>query len=78
MTTEHLQNKNSTLNNSNVSKEAKQHAQDVLDNEIGGSQPQEDLYDAQGDQNKSPNRVSGGLKAAMHNPAIPESGKAEG
>ncbi|KAL5333300.1 Conidiation protein 6-domain-containing protein [Aspergillus crustosus] len=64
-----------TLNNPNVSKEAKQHAQDVLDNEIGGSQPQEELYEARGDYEKSPNRVSGGLKAAMHNPGVPESGK---
>ncbi|KAL4924608.1 Con-6 family protein [Aspergillus undulatus] len=64
-----------TLNNPNVSQEAKDHAQSVLDNEIGGNQPQEELYKIRGDRNKSPNRMAGGLKAAMHNPGVSESGK---
>ncbi|KAL4875403.1 Conidiation protein 6-domain-containing protein [Aspergillus karnatakaensis] len=64
-----------TLNNPNVSDEAKQNAQDVLDNELGNSQPSEELYNARGDYDKSPNRVSGGLKAAINNPGVPESGK---
>ncbi|KAL4948535.1 Conidiation protein 6-domain-containing protein [Aspergillus filifer] len=66
-----------TLNNPRVSDEAKQHAQAVLDDELGGNQPQEKLYDIRGDREKSPNRVAGGLKAAMHNPGISESGKQE-
>ncbi|KAL3449205.1 Conidiation protein 6-domain-containing protein [Aspergillus insuetus] len=64
-----------TTNNPNVSKEAKQHAESMLQNEVGGNEAQEELYERRGDYNKSPNRVAGGLKAAMHNPGIPESGK---
>lgn len=52
----------STLKNPRVSDEAKQHAQDVLDNEIHGDQPRQDLYQVR-QQNKEPNRVAGGLKA---------------
>ena len=52
----------STLKNPRVSDEAKQHAQDVLDNEIHGDQPRQDLYQVRG-QNKEPNRVAGGQKA---------------
>ncbi|KAL4805670.1 Conidiation protein 6-domain-containing protein [Aspergillus unguis] len=64
-----------TLHNPNVSQEAKQHAKDMLDNEVGGSESQEELYNARGDYDKSPTRMSGGLRAAMHNPNMPESGK---
>ncbi|KAL3488426.1 Conidiation protein 6-domain-containing protein [Aspergillus germanicus] len=64
-----------TTNNPNVSKEAKQHAESMLQNEVGGNEAQEELYERRGDYNKSPNRVAGGLKAAMHNPGIPESGR---
>ncbi|KAL2786335.1 Conidiation protein 6-domain-containing protein [Aspergillus keveii] len=64
-----------TTNNPNVSKEAKEHAESMLQNEVGGNEAQEELYERRGDYNKSPNRVAGGLKAAMHNPGIPESGK---
>jgi hypothetical protein len=52
----------STLSNPNVSEEAKQNAQAML-NELGGDQPREELYQARGDQNKDPMRVSAGLKA---------------
>ncbi|KAL4781034.1 Conidiation protein 6-domain-containing protein [Aspergillus varians] len=64
-----------TLNNPNVSQEAKDHAQKVLDNELGGNQPQEDLYGTRGDHDKDPNRMAAGLKAAMHNPGVSQSGK---
>ncbi|RMJ25295.1 conidiation protein Con-6 [Aspergillus sp. HF37] len=63
-----------TLHNPRVSDEAKQHAQDVLDNEIHGNQPQQELYDVRG-QNKEPQRVAGGLKAAQKNYRVTESGK---
>ncbi|KAJ0415925.1 Conidiation protein 6-domain-containing protein [Aspergillus carlsbadensis] len=62
-------------NNPNVSKQAKQHAESMLQHEVGGGEAQEELYNQRGDYDKSPNRVAGGLKAAMHNPGIPESGK---
>ncbi|KAL2817938.1 Conidiation protein 6-domain-containing protein [Aspergillus cavernicola] len=64
-----------TLNNPNVSQEAKDHAQSVLDSEFGGNRPQEELYNIRGDRDKSPNRMAGGLKAAMHNPGVSTSGK---
>lgn len=51
-----------TLSNPNTSNEAKEHAQDVLSNELGGNKPQQDLYDVRG-RNKEPSRVAGGLKA---------------
>ncbi|OJJ03364.1 hypothetical protein ASPVEDRAFT_134814, partial [Aspergillus versicolor CBS 583.65] len=64
-----------TLNNPNISQEAKDHAQRVLDSEIGGIQPQEELYGTRGDHDKDPNRMAAGLKAAMHNPGVSQSGK---
>ncbi|KAI9368229.1 Conidiation protein 6-domain-containing protein [Aspergillus egyptiacus] len=64
-----------TLSNPNTSQEAKEHAQAVLDKELGGDQPQEELYQTRGDYDKDPSRVAGGLKAAMHNPGISQSGK---
>ncbi|KAF4215110.1 hypothetical protein CNMCM8980_010647 [Aspergillus fumigatiaffinis] len=63
-----------TLKNPRVSDEAKQHAKDVLDNELHGDQPRHDLYAIRG-QNKEPNRVAGGLKAAQRNPRVKERGK---
>ncbi|KAI9932570.1 hypothetical protein ASPWEDRAFT_33458 [Aspergillus wentii DTO 134E9] len=63
-----------TLSNPNVSEEAKQNAQAML-NEIGGDRPRDELYEARGDQNKDPMRVSAGLKAAQHNPGVTEGGK---
>ncbi|KAL4919253.1 hypothetical protein BDW62DRAFT_200129 [Aspergillus aurantiobrunneus] len=64
-----------TLNNPNVSQEARDHAQRVLDNEIGGNQPQEELYDTRGDRDKDPTRRAAGLKAAMHNPNVSKGGQ---
>lgn len=52
-----------TLNNPNVSEDAKQHARDVLDNELGGNQPREEIHNIRGDQNKDPTRVAAGYKA---------------
>lgn len=55
-------NNSSALHNPRVSNEAKEHASDVLNNEIHGDQPREDLYSIR-QQNKEPSRVAGGLKA---------------
>ena len=57
-----VSDKDSAVSNPRNSDEAKQHAQDVLDNELHGNQPQQELYDVRG-RNKEPNRVAGGLKA---------------
>lgn len=46
----------------------------MLDNELHGDQPRHDLYAVRG-QNKEPNRVAGGLKAAQRNPRVKERGK---
>ncbi|KAJ5492485.1 Conidiation-specific protein 6 [Penicillium expansum] len=62
------------LHNPNVSEEAKQHSQAMLD-ELGGDQPRKELHKARGDQNKDPTRVSAGLKAAQKNPNVTGSGK---
>lgn len=61
---EHLQTdmRCSTLKNPKVSDEAKQHASDVLNNELGWDNPRHELYDVRA-RNKEPNRVAGGLKA---------------
>lgn len=83
----------STLSNPNVSEEAKQNAQAML-NEIGGGHPSEELFQARGDQNKDPMGVLAGLKAwiwfskliryadwhvyrAQNNPGVTEGGKQE-
>ncbi|BCR89333.1 Con-6 family protein [Aspergillus chevalieri] len=63
-----------TLHNPRVSNEAKQHAQDVLDNEIHGNKPRQDLYEVR-QRNKEPTRVAGGLKAAQENPRVTDRGK---
>ena len=52
-----------TINNPNVSEAAKEHARDVLDNELGGDQPREQIHKFQGDHNKDPTRVEAGYKA---------------
>lgn len=52
---------NSFLHNPHTSNEAKNHARDVLDNEILGDQPREDLY-AVRQRNKETHRVEGDLK----------------
>ncbi|KAJ5365373.1 hypothetical protein N7517_008259 [Penicillium concentricum] len=61
------------MSNRKVSPEAKQHAQDML-NELGGDQAREERYQAEA-ENKNPTRVSAGLKAAQHNPRVTEGGK---
>ncbi|KAI9926354.1 hypothetical protein ASPWEDRAFT_32233 [Aspergillus wentii DTO 134E9] len=62
------------LKNPKVSPEGKQHARDVLDNEIHWDQPRQELYGIR-QQNKEPNRVAGGLKAAQVNPRVTDRGK---
>lgn len=52
----------STLSNPNVSNEAKMHARDML-NKISGDQARDEIFQARGNQNKDPVRVSAGLKA---------------
>ncbi|PYH77071.1 hypothetical protein BO82DRAFT_345786 [Aspergillus uvarum CBS 121591] len=63
-----------TTNNPRVSDEAKQNAQSMLD-QLGGSQPSDELHDLRGDNQKDPNRVAGGLKAAQNNPGVSQQGK---
>ncbi|KAL1986120.1 hypothetical protein VTN96DRAFT_6772 [Rasamsonia emersonii] len=63
-----------TLNNPRVSDDAKNNAKDVLDNQLGGDQPRQDLY-AMRNPTKEPNRVQGGLKAATKNPRVSEDAK---
>ncbi|KAL2219720.1 Conidiation protein 6-domain-containing protein [Thermoascus aurantiacus ATCC 26904] len=62
------------INNPRVSEEAKQHARDVLDNELGGDAPSFAIYEAQ-DAGKEPTRVAGGLKAALRNPRVSDAAK---
>ncbi|KAL4888573.1 Conidiation protein 6-domain-containing protein [Aspergillus ambiguus] len=62
-----------TLSNPRTSDEAKEHAQEMLD-QLGGEQPREELYE-QEDRDKDPTRVMGGLKAARQNPNVTESGR---
>ncbi|MCJ1439652.1 MAG: hypothetical protein MMC23_000132 [Stictis urceolatum] len=59
-----------TLSNPNVSDEAKQHAKEVLDNELSGG---DISVSDQGEKN--PGNVAGGLKAATKNPNVSEEGK---
>jgi hypothetical protein len=61
-TTHLLTPNDSTLNNPRVSNEAKENARNVIDNQLGGDQPREDLY-ALRNPTKEPTRVQGGLKA---------------
>jgi hypothetical protein len=56
----------STLHNPRVSDEAKQHAQYMLDNEIGGDKPREEIHSAQRASTSgggNPSRVAAGYKA---------------
>jgi hypothetical protein len=48
-----------TLNNPNVSDEAKQHSKEVLDNEFNGG----DVPKSGDNEQKNPGNVAGGLKA---------------
>ncbi|OJJ47314.1 hypothetical protein ASPZODRAFT_15996 [Penicilliopsis zonata CBS 506.65] len=63
------------IHNPRVSDEAKAHAQDVLDNELGGDKPRHDLYAVRGDPQKDPMRIAAGYKAATKNPRNSEEGK---
>jgi len=48
-----------TINNPNVSDEAKQHSRQVLENEFNGG----DVPKSGDNEDKNPNNVAGGLKA---------------
>lgn len=51
-----------TLKNPRVSDEAKSHANEVLNNELGWNNPRHELYDVR-QRNKDPTQVGAGLKA---------------
>lgn len=51
-----------TLKNPSVSDEAKAHANEVLNNELGWNNPRHELYDIR-QRNKDPTQVGAGLKA---------------
>lgn len=51
-----------TLKNPKVSNEAKQHANEVLNNELGWDNPRQELYQIRA-TNKDPTQVGAGLKA---------------
>lgn len=57
----HLTHKLSTLNNPNVSQDAKQHAQDQL--KVRGADKFDYESQVPDEQQKNPNNVAGGLKA---------------
>ncbi|KAI9883901.1 MAG: hypothetical protein M1823_004315 [Watsoniomyces obsoletus] len=59
-----------TINNPNVSEEAKQHSKEVLENEFNGG----DVGKTKND-NKNPNNVAGGLKATLNNPNTSDEAK---
>lgn len=50
------------LKNPRVSNEAKQHANEVLSNELGWDNPRQELYSVRA-ANKDPTQVAAGLKA---------------
>ncbi|OAQ77063.1 conidiation protein 6 domain-containing protein [Purpureocillium lilacinum] len=60
-----------TLNNPNVSDEAKEHSRQVLDNEFNGG----DVPKSGDNENKNPGNVVGGLKATLKNPNVSEEAK---
>ncbi|KAJ6114288.1 hypothetical protein N7486_000066 [Penicillium sp. IBT 16267x] len=65
-----------TLHNPRVSDEAKQHAQYMLDNEIGGDEPRKEIHAAQrAASSGNPSRVAAGYKAAQKNPRVTGEGK---
>jgi Conidiation protein 6. len=53
----------STLSNPRVSNKAKQHAQYMLDNELGGDEPRKEIHSAQEKQSLDSTRVAAGYKA---------------
>ncbi|GJN75666.1 hypothetical protein PCL_04443 [Purpureocillium lilacinum] len=60
-----------TLNNPNVSDEAKEHSRQVLENEFNGG----DVPKSGDNENKNPGNVVGGLKATLKNPNVSEEAK---
>ncbi|KAI9709049.1 MAG: hypothetical protein M1820_003495 [Bogoriella megaspora] len=60
-----------TLNNPNVSEEAKQHSREVLDNEFDGGK----AVGGKNDEDKNQNNVAGGLKATLKNPNVSDEAK---
>ncbi|KAK4093776.1 hypothetical protein Purlil1_2110 [Purpureocillium lilacinum] len=60
-----------TLNNPNVSDEAKEHSRQVLENEFNGG----DVPKSGDTENKNPGNVVGGLKATLKNPNVSEEAK---
>ncbi|GJN85554.1 hypothetical protein PLIIFM63780_009122 [Purpureocillium lilacinum] len=60
-----------TLNNPNVSHEAKEHSRQVLENEFNGG----DVPKSGDNENKNPGNVVGGLKATLKNPNVSEEAK---
>ncbi|PLN83646.1 hypothetical protein BDW42DRAFT_192088 [Aspergillus taichungensis] len=63
-----------TLSNPNVSDEAKSHAQYMLDHELGGDEPRQEIHAAQS-HGEDPTRVAAGYKAAQKNPNVTKQGK---
>ncbi|KZF24089.1 conidiation protein 6 [Xylona heveae TC161] len=59
-----------TLNNPNVSEDAKQHSRQVLDDEFQGGQ-----YESPQDGQKNPGNFAGGLKATLNNPKVSDEAK---
>lgn len=60
-----------TTHNPNVSQEAKDHAREVIANELHGDEARRELYEARGDFDKSEVRVEAGLKASVFYPSNP-------
>ncbi|EFP91377.1 hypothetical protein PGT21_023821 [Puccinia graminis f. sp. tritici] len=59
-----------TINNPNVSEQAKAHAEDRLEKEFS-------LVADEGNESKNPKNVIGGIKAAINNPNVSEEKKSE-
>ncbi|KAI1380825.1 conidiation protein 6 [Hypoxylon crocopeplum] len=60
-----------TLNNPNVSQEAKEHSKHVLDNEFNSG----DVSKSGDNEGKNPGNVAGGLKATINNPKVSDEAK---
>ncbi|GAO47919.1 hypothetical protein G7K_2115-t1 [Saitoella complicata NRRL Y-17804] len=64
-----------TLSNPNTSDEAKQHAQEVLDNGLQEQVDDQKLADEEGTGAKNTGNVIGGYKATLKNPNVSEEAK---
>ncbi|BFZ60088.1 hypothetical protein YB2330_001110 [Saitoella coloradoensis] len=64
-----------TLSNPNTSDEAKQHAQEVLDNGLQDQVDDQKLADEEGTGAKNTGNVIGGYKATLKNPNVSEEAK---